>query len=257
MHPNLNHGRALLPRAGILACWLVLVAAACGEETLPTGVVPTQATGRVRVVNAVSDPTRADRVNITVAGTPLAVNIAYGGVAPAVGVQPNPAPYYPVYVGSWPLAVRRTADTTVKVLDQSLTVAASTDYTVIVLGQTGPATAAVLTDDNTAPAAGNVRVRVVHASLSAPAAVDIYVTAASTDISTVNPTAAGVALRAATPYLSLTAGVYRVRVTATGSKTPLLDTTLPALAAGAARTVLFLDRAAGGLPAVGATLVDR
>lgn len=260
MHPILNHGRAQQPRRASLraiACGLALAATACGEESLPTGVVPNQATGRVRVVNAVSDPTRADRVNITVAGTPLAVNIAYGGVAPAVGVQPNPALYYPVYGGSWPLAVRRTADTTVKVLDHSLTIAANTDYTVIALGQTAPASALVLTDDNTAPGAGSIRLRVVHASLSTPGAVDVYVTAASADISTITPTAAGVALRSATPYLSLAAGAYRVRVTAAGSKTPLLDTTLAALTSGSVRTVLFLDRAAGGLPAVATTLVDR
>lgn len=231
--------------------------AACGEESLPSGVTPNEATGRVRVVNAVSDPTRADRVNITVAGTPLAVNIAYGAVAPAVGVQPNPAPYYPIYVGTWPLAVRRTADTTVKVLDETIDIAANTDYTVIVLGQSSGVSATRLTDDNTAPAGGTVRLRVVHTSLSAPGTVDIYVTATTADIATLAPTAANVPRGGATPYLSLAPGVHRVRVTAPGSKTTLLDTTLPSLAAGAARTVLVLDRAAGGLPAVSSVLADQ
>jgi hypothetical protein len=98
---------------------------------------------------------------------------------------------------------------------------------------------------------------VVHASAGAPTAVDVYVTAAGTDIATVTPTAANVAYRTGTAYLALAAGVWRVRVTAVGSKTPLLDTSLPSLAALTARTVLFLDRAAGGLPATSAVLTDR
>ncbi len=256
MSSFLKSGGAVSARRALVAaaaCMLI----ACGEESLPTGVTPDQPAGRIRVVNAVSDPRKGDRVNLTVAGVPLAVNIAYAAVAPAIGVQPNPAPYYPIYVGTWPVARRRTADTTIKVLDHSLVVAADVDYTVIALGDAGGVTGVVLTDDNTAPSAGNVRLRVVHASISSPAAVDVYVTPVSTDIATVAPTAAHVAFQSATPYLSLAAGVHRVRITAVGSKTALLDTTLPALAANAARTVLFLDRAAGGLPGVSAILADR
>ena len=252
-------GRAPVARRALamgVVC-TALVLSACDEESLPTGVTPTQATGRIRVVNAVADPARADRVNITVAGTPVAVNVAYGVAAPNTGVQPNPAPYYPVYVGNWPLAVRRTADTTVKVLDRTIDVAANTDYTVLVLGNAAGVSGVVLTDDNTAPAGATIRLRVVHASAGAPAAVDVYVTGAATDIAGIAPTAGNVAFRAAAPYLAVAAGVYRVRVTAVGSKVPLLDTTLPSLAAGAARTVLFLDRAAGGLPATAAVLADR
>lgn len=248
-------GRAAVTRRAVVviaACML----SACGEESLPSGVTPNQPTGRLRVVNAVADTARGDRVNITVAGTPLAVNVAYGVAAPNPGVQPNPAPYYPIYVGSWPVAVRRTADTTIKVLDQSLDVAANVDYTVLALGDATGVSGLVLTDDNTPPG-DNVRMRVVHASTAAPAAVDIYVTGAADDIGAIGPTAANVAFRAASPYLSLAAGVHRVRITAVGSKAPLLDTTLPSLAAGAARTVLFLDRAAGGLPATSSVLTDR
>lgn len=254
--PSINSSRRAVWHA-VLATAIAGALTACGEESLPSGVTPNEETGRLRVVNAVSDPTRADRVNITVAGTPLAVNIAYGAVAPALGVQPNPAAYYPIYAGSWPLAVRRTADTTVKVADETLDIAANTDYTVIVLGQASGVSVTQITDNNAAPAEGTVRLRVVHTSLSAPGTVDVYVTSTTADIAAVPPTAAGVPRGGATPYLSLTPGVHRVRVTATGSKTPLLDTNLPSLAAGAARTVLVLDRATGGLPAVSSVIADR
>ena len=91
--------------------------AACGEKTVgPTGVTPTQPFGRLRVVNAVRNATIADRVNVSVDGVPFAVNLAYGAVAPSGTVL-----YYPVYEGSRQATVRRTADTTVKVLDEALT----------------------------------------------------------------------------------------------------------------------------------------
>jgi len=239
---------------------LGLVAAsllACGEERLPSGVTPTSPTGRIRFVNAVADPARADRLDVTVAGVPLAVNIAYGAAAPNTAVQPNPAPYYPVYVGSWPVVARRTADTTVTVLNQNVTIAEGTDYTVLAVGTSAGVSGVVLTDDNTAPAAGNVRLRLVHASPTSPAAVDVYATAVTTDISSATPSAANVAFRSGSAYLALPAGTYRVRVTAAGSKAPILDVTLPALASGAARTLVLLDRSAGGTPATSALLVDR
>lgn len=240
---------------------LVMMAAAalagCGEESVPTGLTPTGPTGRVRFVNAVADPLRADRLNVTVAGTPLAVNIAFGVAAPNPSVQPNPAPYYPVYVGSWPVIARRTADTTVTVLNQNIDVAASRDYTVLAVGTSAGVSGVVLTDDNTAPADGSVRLRLVHASPSSAAAVDLYVTAAATDIGTVSPSASNVVFKGTSAYLTLAAGTYRVRVTAPGSKTPLVDATTGALATGAVRSFILLDKAAGGVPATSVLLVDR
>jgi uncharacterized protein DUF4397 len=234
-----------------------LAFAACSEEDVPTGATPTGQQGRFRVVHAIADPTRADRVNITVANVPVAVNVAFGVAAPNTAVQPNPAPYYPILVGSWPVALRRTADTTVKLVDATIAVTANTDYSIYSAGTATGIDTFILTDDNTAPAATAIRLRVVHASKSSPA-VDVYVTAAATDIATIAPSAAGLAYKAGSAYLTPAAGTYRVRITAAGTKAPLLlDTTLPALAAGAARTVVFLDRAAGGTPATSAVLVDR
>lgn len=244
-------GRALL----LMMSAVALVG--CGEESVPTGLTPTGPTGRVRFVNAVADPLRADRLNVTVAGTPVAVNIAFGVAAPNPGVQPNPAPYYPVYVGSWPVIARRTADTSVTVLSQNIDVAASKDYTVMAVGTSAGVSGVVLTDDNTAPATGSVRLRLVHGSPSSAPAVDLYVTGAATDIATVAPSASNVAFKGTSAYLTLAAGTYRVRVTAAGSKTPLIDATTGALATGAVRSFILLDRSAGGVPATSVLLVDR
>lgn len=254
-----NSVAATLGRMVRRATTLIAVAAsfACSEEDLPTGVVPTGEAGRVRFVHAVADPSRADRVNVSVAGVPIAVNVAFGAVVPNTSVQPNPATYYPIYTGAATVSVRRTSDTTVKVLDQALTVAAGTDYTVLAIGSAATVSGVVLTDDNSAPTAGNIRLRAVHASPSAAPSVDVYITAAATDIGTVTPTASNVAFRGASAYVTLPSGVYRVRVTAAGSKTPILDVTTASLAAGTVRSFFILDRAAGGTPLTNAFVVDR
>jgi hypothetical protein len=240
-------------RTVLAALVLALPLAGCSEEDLPTGVLPNGETGRVRFVHAVSDPARADRLDASLENLPLGINLAYGNVAPTLPA----AAYYPVYVGSRALAARRTADTSVKVLDQSLTIAAGTDYTVLALGNAAGVQGLVLTDDNTAPTAGNVKVRVVHASAST-GAVDIYVTTPTADLSTATAAATNVAFRSPTPYVSLPAGAYRIRVTPAGNRAVVsLDVTTPALAAGAIRTVLALDRALGGAPVTGVVLSDR
>jgi hypothetical protein len=236
---------------GVMAL-LAVTLAACGEEDVPTGLTPPGAFGRVRFVNAVNDPTKADRINVSVAGTPLGGGVAYGGAATGTTTT-----YAPTLVGTWPVAVRRTADTTVKVFDGNVNVATEgTDYTVLGVGNAAGVTAVTLTDANAVPAAGSVKIRAVHASAAAPANIDVYFTAAATDIATVAPSIANLAFRSAGNYVTLPAGAYRVRVTAAGSKTPIRDVTLAALASLAVRSVLVLDQPAtlaSGL----VTLTDR
>jgi Domain of unknown function (DUF4397) len=65
----------------------------------------------------------------------------------------------------------------------------------------------VLTDDNTAPAAGNVRVRAIHGAPSAPA-VDIYVTAPGADLAAATPVLTNVEFRQVADYLEAPAGTY-------------------------------------------------
>jgi hypothetical protein len=223
---------------------LVVAAAtlmACSEEDVPTGINPPGPAGRVRFVNAVSDAARADRVNVSVAGTPLGGAVVYGGAATGTTTT-----YAPTLVGTWPLAVRRTVDTTVKVLDYNVNVAAeNTDYTVLAIGNAAGVAGVTLTDANAVPPAGNVKIRVVHASPAITGNVDVYVTTATQDISTLVPTFGGLAPRTASAYATLGVGTFRVRVTAAGTKTPLLrDVTLPALASLAVRTVVILDQLA-------------
>ena len=242
-----------MTNARFAALLAAAVLAACGDKTVgPTGVTPTQPFGRMRFVNAVADAATADRVNVTVDGVPFGVSIAYAGVAPA-----PPTLYYPAYEGSRQVAVRRTADTSVKVLDQAVTIAANTDQTVFAIRRGGTVTARVVADDNSAPPAGNVKLRVIHLAPTA-GNVDVYVTAPSANLTTATPTLTNVAPDAVSSYLTMPAGTYQVRFTIAGTKTLIagLSVTTPALAAGAIRTVVALDPATGTTPTI-ALLTDR
>ena len=232
-----------------LAGVLIALAACSTDEVGPTGVDPNQPVGRIRFVHAISDPPRASAINVTVDGVPLGVNLAYAASAPA-----PPTLYYPAYAGNRQFAVRRTADTTVRLLDQAVPVAANVDHTVIAVGS-ALVTALVLADNNAPPAAGNVKLRAVNAT--AASNVDVYITAPSADILTIPPTIAALGPRTASSYVERAAGTVQVRFTTAGTKTVVRDVSIAALAAGAIRTVVLLEAAAGGPPLTSTVLTDR
>ena len=242
----------------MMTCAVALTA--CGTEEMgPTGFQPTQPTGRFRFVHAISDPARASAINVTVDGVPAAVSIVYAGTTPTTAL-PNPGLvpatlYYPAYAGNRQLAVRRTADTTVRLLDAAIPITANTDHTVLAVGS-ATITALVLTDDNAAPGAGNVKIRAVNAATAA-GTVDVYVTAPGASIAAIAPTFAGVAPRTASGYLERAAGAVQVRFTTAGTKTVVRDVALGTLAAGTIRTVVLLEAAAGGTPLTSSVLIDR
>lgn len=225
------------------------VLTSCSED-IPTGVDLNGNVGRLRFVNALPDTSKVP-VNVRVAGVPFAVNVAYGGVAPAAA-----NPYFPVLEGTRDLAVRRTLDTSIKVLDMTVTVESGTDYTVLAIGPTATVTGLVLQDDNSVPAAGQVKLRFVNASPSAPS-VDVYITAPAASIATIPPDESGLSFQEASSYFVRPAASYQVRFTTAGTKTVVRDITIPVLATGAIRTVVLLDRAAGGTPLTSALLTDR
>ena len=232
-----------------LAVFFVAALTACGAEDVGiTGFEPTQPTGRIRFVHAIFDSPSASRINVTVDGVPLGVNLAYGAAAPG-------SFYYPAYVGERQFAVRRTADTSVHLLDTPVAVAQNTDHTVIALSAAA-VEALVLSDDNTAPGAGNIKVRAVNA---APAAgnVDVYITAQGASIATIPPTSANLAPRTASSYFERPAGAFQVRFTTAGTKTVVRDVSVSAVSAGGIRTIVLLNAVTGGTPLTSAVLTDR
>ena len=87
--------------------------------------------------------------------------------------------------------------------------------------------------------------------------MDIYVTAPAANLATTAPTLTNVPFRAASSYLEVPAGTYRVRITPAGTKTVAIDVNDVALAAGQVRTAVAVDAPGGGAPLGAILLADR
>lgn len=185
-----------------------------------------------------------------------AVDVLVNGDRALSGVEYTDASgYLTVDAGSNRVQVN-AAGTSTTVIDATLDLDEDGDYTVIATDFLADITPIVLEDDNTAPASGNVKVRLVHGAPSAPT-VDIYVTAPGADISGIAPTLAGVPFQAASDYLEVPAGSYQIRITVAGTKTVALDSGAVPLAAGQIRTVIARDEVGGGAPFGAVILADR
>ncbi len=216
-----------------------LAVSACDDDS---DVTAPATIAQLRVVHASPD---APNVDVLVDKTAALTNVAYKAAST----------YLQVPSGSRNLKVRATGTTTV-VIDQTATLDQGSAYTVIATGRVASIAPLVLTDDQTNPAAGNVRVRLVHASPTA-GNVDIYVTGPTADITTATPTLANVGFRVASNYLEVPAGTYRVRVTPAGTKTVAIDVNNVALTAGQVRTAVAVDAPGGGAPLGAILLADR
>lgn len=111
------------------------------------------------------------------------------------------------------------------------------DYTVYASGNGSlqPLALVALADDNTAPAAGNVKVRIVHAApfAATPEATEVSIRTAGGDL-VVGP---GVAYGAATGYLELPADTYDLKVTSNNGQVNYIDPLPVELTAGAIATL--------------------
>ena len=208
--------------------------AACSDSTAPV------TTTRLRAVHLSPD---APNVNIIVNGSQVATNFAY---------EASTA-YYNIQSGTTRIQVQPVGTTT-NAIDASPSLLANTDYTVIAANLVASIEPLLLTDNNTPPTAGNVKVRIVHGAPSAPA-VDVYITVPGVDIAVASPTLTNVSFKGVSAYQSVAAGTYQIRVTPTGTKNVVIDSGDVPLTAGQIRTVIATDAPGGGEP-FGAIVLD-
>lgn len=237
---------------------LLAVSAACGTKEAPGPLEPSGPTGRVRFVNLITDPARLP-VNAILENVPFGVNLGYGGTTPSSLPSPATANYSPILVGDRSLVLQKTADPSVTVATLTFTIAQDQDQTVYATGGTGggAVTGFMTTDPRPAPGAGQVAVRIVNMSPTG-GALDFFVTAPNADLSTVSPTVANLALHGESVYVNLAAGTYQIRAVPAGtapaarSTSVVINFTPPAtptpFPAGAGRTIVAADAAAGGTP---------
>ncbi len=161
---------------------------------------------------------------------------------------PVASDYLTVNAGTYNVKVN-AAGTGATVIDAELMLRGSMAYTAIATGFLADIQPLVLEDDPTPPAAGQSRLRVVHASPDAPN-VDVY--ANGTRV------LSDVAFRAASGYLAVPAGTYQVQVRVANSNVTVLDAPV-ALDAGKIYTAVAVGSAAPGAtnPLALRVLTDR
>ncbi len=188
------------------------------------------ARARVRAVHASPD---APEVNVLVNDA-----VALSDVPFAVGSD-----YLTILSGETNLKVNAAASSAT-VIDADLSIDAGTDYTVAAVNFLASIEPLVLVDDNSQPAAGNIKLRLVHAAPSA-GLVDIYITDGTDDISILDPAIQDFDFKADSGYLEVPAGSYRVLITVADTKTVAIDSGTVDLTAGQVRTAFALDPAPG------------
>lgn len=249
-------------RATALALVLGAAVAACGTKEAPGPLQPSDATGRVRLVNVITDTTRG-RVNAILEGLPFGVNLTYSQSAPASLATPATAPYAAVLAGNRSFVLKRTADTSTTVATLPFTVASGQDRSVFAIGGAGASavTALVTTDDNTLSET-QARVRLVQMSPTA-GALDVFLTASGADLATATPASSALAYQAASSYFTLAPGTYQLRAVPAGTPASSRSTSVSvtiasvALTAGTVRTIVTADNNVGGAPLRGFVLADR
>ena len=121
--------------------------------------------------------------------------------------------------------------------------------TFVAYGDTGSFATIEIGEDTTAPSSSTADVELVNAAPDA-GAVDVYFTASTTTLDDASPTFSDVAggTISNAGFVNLASGAYRMRVTATGSKTDVrLDVASVTLSGGTVNSVIVSDTSGGVL----------
>ena len=134
--------------------------------------------------------------------------------------------------------------------------ASGSHYTMIAYGAAGSIRTTLLQEDQEAPASGKSKLLVLNLAPDA-GSMDVYVTGADETLDAASTVASGIATGSGSGYITLNSGTFRVRMTASGSKTDLrLDIpsiTLPS----AGVSTLILTGSSGGVLVNGIQLVQQ
>jgi hypothetical protein len=212
---------------GFLAVLLTLAGAGCKSA----GTIA--ANPQFRVMNAsVEQPS----LTFLLTTSTVASSLAY----------PNASAYTQQSPGGYTIHVE-PAGTTATLINQPVVFQPSESYTFIAAEAAfaSPALAPIfLTDDNSAPSSGQMKLRVVNASPDV-GKLDVYVVSPGKSLQGVSPTVSSLEFQAASPYQDLTQGNYEVYFTAAGQKSILIDSGGLTFHAGQIRTVVAFDASGG------------
>lgn len=201
----------------------ILLTAACGGGS-------TNTTQQLRVVMASPD---APAVDVMINGSQVATSLQYR----------NSTTYVPVTVHAQQVEIVEVSNSK-SLFQQTVTVPASANQTLLVTGPVAHLQGVLLTDGGATTTTANGEVRVVNASATMGAA-DVYITSGG-GFAGSTPVASSLAFGQSSGYQAEAIGDYDVFMTAPGTSNVLLDTGLLALTQSQLQTVVALDAAGGG-----------
>lgn len=180
----------------------------------------------IRVIDASYN---APAVDVNIATTPIAVNIAAQTITNYAFLPPENATAYIYPTGT----KKATASASGNFL-------ASEEHSILLTDSGTGYAATVLTDQTTAPPLGDVAIRFVQEA-QAVGLVDLYLVPSSSTLAGAKPVLAKVAAGTVTDYVDIPAGTYTVVVTPTGDITKAYSSASLVLSGGAARTAVVMD----------------
>ena len=139
--------------------------------------------------------------------------------------------------------------TTTSLVTQNITLNSGSSYTILAVEPSFASTSltmSLLTDDNSAPASGDFKLRIINASPDFGGNVDAYITAPGAGISGATPSVSNLAFQAGSSYQSLTAGSYEVYFSVAGQGVISVDSGPLTFTAGQVRTLVLLDNFGSG-----------
>lgn len=215
----------------------------CGSSSSKSSSATT-----IRFVNASPDETT---VNILIDSKVVTSGLTNGGGFTA---------YLPVASGARRIQIQDPV-TAVNLIDTTPSISGPTTYIIYNYANTPPMPAIaplILTDDNTAPASGMFKIRLINLAPSLNHSVDGYVVlSTTTTLMNVMPTASALPFppAATATYYPLTAGSWETIFTPVGAQSPFYSQpTAATFASGEIATVLLLEAGKGNYSE--ATLVD-
>jgi hypothetical protein len=172
---------------------------------------------------------------VTVAAKPVVAGLAFPGLTPYVAIDSG-TPTFTVSVTGAPTTLVNTAYTV-----------SSGNYTYVVFGPVTAVGTVLVNDAFADPGSGNFVVRAINAA-AGPGALDVYITAPGADLTATSPTIAGVAYGTTSSFITVAIGAtFQIRVTPSGSKDVVYDTTPRAFAERSGTQLVIFGKGSGKL----------
>ena len=218
-----------LPRALLVSlCLAALALSGCSKNNNSSG-----GNGQIRVVNAFFE---APSLDFVVAGTNLATALPFQGLKP----------YQSVNNGTQTFTVTVTGAGT-PLVNSSNVINGSANYTYIVFGPLTSVGAIFTLDTFNDPGSGFYSVRVINTAAGI-GAIDVYLTPPGADLTVAAPTVANVTYGSVTAFIAVTTGAnFEIRVTPTGTKQVIFDSTPKVFAEHTGTTILAYSKGSGTL----------